>query len=267
MAVIDMIIDFHTHIFPDSLAQRAVSKLAGVSGIPNQTNGTLQDTLDKMTLWGVDMAVCHHIATKPNQEPTINTWAISTASEKIVPFASLHWQSDHVLERVLEIKQAGFHGIKLHPDYQDFLINDKRLYPIYDLCSDLGLILMFHAGFDYVSPDFVHAAPKASAEVIREFPKCKIVLAHLGGFDMWNEVDEYIAGKDIYMDTAMCPGRIDPALMKKIIDRHNPDKILFGSDCPWQTPKQNREFLEKLNLSSDRMEKILSGNAISLLNL
>ena len=262
-----MIIDFHTHIFPDSLAQRAVSKLAGVSGIPNQTNGTLQDTLDKMAVWGVDMAVCHHIATKPNQEPTINAWAITTASEQIVPFAALHWQSDQVLDRVTEIKERGFRGIKLHPDYQGFEINDRRLYPIYELCGELGLILMFHAGFDYVSPDFVHAAPRASAEVIREFPRCKIVLAHLGGFDQWDEVEECIAGKDVYLDTAMCAGRIAPVLMKRIIAKHDPDKILFGSDCPWQTAKENMEFLERLNLSSSAMEKIRSENARRLLNL
>ena len=262
-----MVIDFHTHIFPDTLAQRAVSKLAKTSGIPNQTDGTLQDTLNKMAEWGVDTAVCHNIATKPNQENTINSWAITTASEKIIPFASLHWQSDRVLERVNGIKQAGFLGIKLHPDYQGFRIHDERLYPIYDLCGELGLIIMFHAGFDYVSPDLVHASPKDSAQIIQKFPKCKMILAHLGGFEQWDEVYEQIAGKDVYLDTAMCAGRIDPELMKKIIGKHDPNRILFGSDCPWQTPKANLEFIERLRLPSDLMDKILSENAKQLLGL
>ena len=262
-----MIIDFHTHIFPDKLAPSAIPHLAKICNIPNQTDGTATDTLKKMDEWHVDYAVFHNIATKPNQEDTINSCAKAVHSPRLIPFAALHPKSDRVFDRLSAIKEAGFIGIKLHPDYQNFMVDDPDVFPIYDACSSLGLYVMFHAGFGFVSPDLVHAPPAKTKKILANFPHLHAILAHLGGLSMWEDVYQEIAGKNVYLDTSMCAGRIDPSLMKQILSKHNPDQMLFGSDCPWQAAKQSAEFLQTLSLPDEQLEKIFSKNACRILNI
>jgi len=262
-----MLIDFHTHIFPDAIAPKAIPKLAKTCELPAVTDGTASDTLQKMDEWGVDRAVFHNIATKANQEQTINKFALSVNDPRLIPFAALHYQSDELSTTITTIKDQGFLGIKLHPDYEDFMVDDRSLYPIYDLCSQLNIMIMFHAGVDFISPDLVHATPQSLLKVHENFPNLTMILAHLGGYDLWGDVLELIAGKNVCMDTSMCAGSIDPALMKQILSKHDPEKILFGSDSPWQTAKESFEFLQTLGLSDDKLDKIAYQNAQKLLKI
>lgn len=262
-----MLIDFHTHIFSDAIASKAIPHLASICHLPPQTSGTAADTLLKMDQWKVDYSVFHNIATKPNQEDTINDCALQLKEDRLIPFAALHYQSDHVLDRLQTIKDNGFIGIKLHPDYQEFMIDNEALYPIYDTCSQLGLYVMFHAGVDFISPDLVHAPPQKSYKILKEFPHLKVILAHLGGFSMWDDVLELLAGQSVYMDTSMCAGRINPITMQHILQKHDPNQILFGSDCPWQSAEVNLSFLKSLRLSDQYLEKITYQNAMRILNI
>ena len=172
-----MIIDFHIHTFPDALAERAVKKLSETAKIPSYTDGTVTDTLRKMKQWKVDKGVFLNIATKPSQQRTINDRCLSMNDPRIIPFGSVHIDSEDRLEELERVKKLGMKGIKLHPDYQGFFFDDPRTYPVYERCADLGLIVVIHAGSDPVSPGVIHADPQAIARVLDRFPRLILVAA------------------------------------------------------------------------------------------
>lgn len=272
------IIDFHVHTFPDGIAEKALSKLALISGLTPSTNGTISNTLTLMNSCGVDLSVLLNIATSPTQQSTINSSACKTNSNysnRFISFGSVHFQADDAIDELERIKSLGIKGVKLHPDYQGFMIDDEQLFPIYEKCEELGLILVFHSGWDCYSPDVIHALPKASRNVVRRFKKLNIVLAHFGGLKLWDDVGQYLCGENVYLDTSMCYTYMNEIygenqskiLMKKLIESHYEDKILFGSDCPWENPKQSIEFICSLNITNSVKIKIFNENAKKLLGL
>lgn len=168
-----MIIDAHIHLFPDPIAQRAIPHLASICKSPAFTDGTLAQTEQKLREWGVDIGVAMHIATKPSQQKSVNTWPLPFKAGRLLCFGSVHPDAEDWPEALQYIKNAGLRGIKMHPDYQDFFIDDKRLFPIYDAIAALELPVTFHAGWDPLSPDCVHASPAAIKKIAKLFPKIK----------------------------------------------------------------------------------------------
>lgn len=260
-----MIIDFHIHTFPDALAERAVKKLSETAKIPSYTDGTVTDTLRKMKQWKVDKGVFLNIATKPSQQRTINDRCLSMNDPRIIPFGSVHIDSEDRLEELERVKKLGMKGIKLHPDYQGFFFDDPRAYPVYERCADLGLIVVIHAGSDPVSPGVIHADPQAIARVLDRFPRLILVAAHFGGTDCWGDVLRHLVGKQVYLDTALSAGNIPADTARQIIRAHGAHRILFGSDCPWHSSAMDAEFIRSLGLSEQEEEQIFYQNACALL--
>ncbi len=263
-------IDFHAHIFPEMIANKAVGKLAVISGITPFTNGTLADTEKKMADRNINRFVCLNIATAPGQERTINSVAATVTKEHpghILSLGSVHPESSDWESHLEQIKASGLPGIKLHPDYQGFMIEDKKVYPVYEKCSELGLFIVFHSGWDCYSPNLVHAKPECSAKVAKDFPKLKIVLAHFGGLRMWEEVRDNIIGLDnVYLDTAMCASYAeDKKLIADMIKNHPAENVFLGSDCPWEDPGKSVKYIESLPISDDAKEKIFYQNALNFL--
>ena len=260
-----MIIDFHMHCFPDKVAEKAIPKLAKISALENQTNGTYADTLEKMKLWGVDKGVLLHIATNAHQQTSVNNFAAQVNGEKTLSFGSVHWQAENALEELDRIWELGLRGIKLHPDYQGFNVNDKALYPIYDKIAQMGLICVFHAGFDPVSPQHVYCPPDQARRLHRQFPKLKMVLAHMGGSMRWDEAEQYLMGENIYLDTSFCAGNLPTEQCQKMIRKHGSEKILYGSDCPWMNGAKNIAYINNLDISAADKDNIFYKNAQRLL--
>lgn len=264
------VIDFHVHTFPDKIAEKAVSKLEKISGLTPATNGTLGDTIRKLEQNHVDHAVLLNIATTPSQQSTINQCAQKindTLSDKFSAFGSVHFLNKDALNELMHIKERGIKGIKLHPDYQEFEIDDARLFPIYEKCCELELPIVFHAGWDCYSPDFIHAKPIASRRVIDMFPKLQVVLAHMGGIYCWDDVEKYLIGQNVYLDTSMCCTYAEKSQIERMIKNHDENRILFGTDCPWGTYSQNFDYLKSMNLSLSHLRKIFHQNAETLLKL
>lgn len=267
-----MKIDFHVHTFPDRIAPKAVGRLASISGITPFTDGTTADTLQKMEKNGIDVSVCLNIATRPGQEQTINDTAALLFEEsggKLVGFGSVHPDTPGAADELARCRSLGLKGIKLHPDYQEFIVDEKRLWPLYEALSDLGLFVTFHSGWDCYSPAKIHCPPENAARAAKAFPHLRMCFAHFGGLRMWNDVDNYLAGLDnVFFDTAMAATMgMDPSLARRIVSRHNPDNILLGSDCPWEDPSISAAWVESLGLSDSLTEKILGTNALRLLDL
>lgn len=262
------VIDAHVHTFPDKIAAGAVSKLERISGITPATDGTVADTLARMDECGIDRAFLLNIATVPKQQTTINNCARelnAARGDRFCAFGSIHFQSEDALAELDRVRELGLPGIKLHPDYQGFCIDDERLFPIYEKCAELGLPVVFHAGWDCYSPELIHAPPAASRRVLDTFPRLRMVLAHFGGLRLWDDVEKQLVGRNVWFDTAMCASYADPAQLRRMILAHDPDRILLGSDCPWENPARSVEWILSLELPEELTEKILSKNARRLL--
>ncbi len=263
-----MLIDFHTHCFPEKIASKAVEKLRFASGgLKYNTDGTLEGLRQSMKEDGVDASVVLNIATNPTQQKNVNDFAASINNGKdIFSFGSVYPMADDALDELDRIKSMGLKGVKLHPDYQLFKVDDERLIPLYKKISSLGLITVFHAGFDYGFPPPYGAVPRAMAKAFSYFDT-PVIAAHWGGLNMCEEVLKHLAGSDIYFDISYGYGAMPKYFALKIIEKHGADRLLFGTDLPWHTAQMELDMLSTLGLSDDEMDKITHLNAMKLLGI
>ncbi len=263
-----MLIDFHTHAFPERIAARAVGKLAfDADGLMPQTDGTVSSLKTEMDRDGVDISVVHSIATNPHQQHKVNDYAMEmNRDERIIAFGSVHPDAPDALEELERIKAAGLKGVKLHPEYQNFYADEERMKPIYRKISELGLITLFHAGGDYGFPPPYHAMPEHLLRALRWFDT-PVVAAHWGGYDCGVEVLEKLCGQDIWFDLSFGYSSMPKAIAQRIVDKHTPEKLLFASDMPWHRPAWEKRLIESLEISQEDREKIYFRNARRLLGL
>lgn len=260
------IIDFHTHAFPDELAKRAMKMLEEEGGIRASLDGTVSSLLRSMDKHGIEKSLVCSIATKPSQFDTILKWSRKIGTDRIIPLPSLHPHDPQAAERVSQIKGEGFKGIKFHPYYQDFSVDDERLFPVYEKICRENLIVVVHTGFDFAFKKIRKADPARIMRVLDRFPDIKLVTTHLGAWDDWDEVEKHIAGKRIYMEISFSLEYLDKEVARKIILHHPEDYVLFGTDSPWTDQGSTLALLKGLDLGQEREELILRENALRLLN-
>lgn len=232
-----MVIDFHVHAFNPKVAEKAVEKLQAQSGITPFTRGTAEETIQRFDEWGIDKGVLLSVATKPAQQRVINDWCAQQDGGRFISFGGIHPDAEDYEQEIAHIKELGLHGIKLHPDYQGFMIDDERMDKIYDAIEKADLPVIFHSGYDCVSPDLIHSTPERALNMIKKHPKLKVILAHLGANMMWEQVRDVLAGVDgeVYFDTAftsMCPDE----LMQAIVEKHGADRILLQATALGTVP-------------------------------
>lgn len=261
-----MIIDFHTHCFPDKLAQRAVSQLSHTSALMPYSDGTAEGLKASMKQEGVDISVVLSIATNAKQQHSVNDFAKSIQSEAIISFGSVFPDAEDAVEELERIHSLGLRGVKFHPEYQNFFVDDEKMKPIYKKISELGLICVFHAGEDYGYPPPYHATPERIRRAL-SWLDTPVVAAHWGSQGMGEETLKYLCGTDIYFDTAFGYGTGPKPIQLAILEKHGVDKILFATDSPWHTPAMELFQLETLGLTESEKEKVKSGNAKRLLNI
>jgi predicted TIM-barrel fold metal-dependent hydrolase len=262
------IVDFHTHVFPDDLAARAIEKLRSNSPESvNHTDGTAAGLISSMKKNGISHSVLLPIATKPSQVDVINQTCTTQRSDHFIPFGTIHPSTEKPEEVITFLKNNGIKGIKLHPEYQDFYITDPKLFPIYEQLAAEKIVLLFHAGKDPGPFTCDHALPSAMRTICKQFPDLTIVAAHLGGWKVWDDVEHYLCGLPLYFDTSAVSGLINPAQFTRIVQKHGAEHILFGTDSPWFDQGDSLRWHLKLPLSDSDKECILGKNASRLLNL
>jgi predicted TIM-barrel fold metal-dependent hydrolase len=262
-----MIIDFHTHAFPEKIAEKAMTNLSFASGglIP-QTNGTIASLKDLMKKDGVDKSVALAIATNEKQQTAVNDFIASCECDEIISFGSVFPFAENALEELERIKAIGLKGIKLHPEYQQFFVDDEKMKPLYKKISDLELIVLFHAGEDIGYPAPSHATPERLRKAAKWIDS-PMVCAHWGSAGLGEEVIKYLCDITVYFDTAFGYGTMPKDRALRILDKKGVDKMLFGSDCPWHAPSWEISMIETLGLSESEKEKIYHKNAEMLLNI
>ena len=263
-----MIIDTHIHAYTDSLAERVIAKLTATADCPCYTDGTIKGARDLLASTGIDYGVLLPIATKPTQQRKINDWVNEVKGGSIIPFGTVHPFADDALDELDRIKTMGFKGIKLHNDYQGVFIFDEHCHRIYRRCEELGLPIVFHMGYDPVSPIVHRAMPYDLIELSEKYPKLTFIGAHMGGNYQWEHVLRYAAGlPNVYFDTAFVAKDIGRELFAAIVKKHGVDKILFASDIPWSDPRDEIKLVEELDVSDNDKDRIFFRNAVELLKL
>ena len=261
-----MVIDFHAHAFLDALAAGAVASLGKRANLTPFTDGTVSGTERCMREQGVDRFVVLNIAVNPRTERHVNDFAISLCKNpNIIPFGSVHPDSEHAFEELKRLKEAGIKGIKFHHEYQNFYADDEKAYPIYEKCAEMGFIMLYHGGADRGFTTPVKASPERIRRVWKAFPQAKIIAAHLGGQDMTEQAIESLLDTGVYIDTSFAALSVPMEQGKKVIRTFGSERVLFGSDCPWDTPANTLNYLQSMEFTEKEMEDICSRNALRLL--
>lgn len=269
-----MIIDFHTHIFPEKIAEKTISTLSAKGGIPAYSDGMLNGLLNSMKEAGVDISVVLPVVTAPKQFDSIHRFAIEInereyGEQKLISFGGIHPDTANYKEELNFIASHGFKGIKIHPDYQETFIDDIRYKRIISYATELGLAIVTHAGFDVGYPDLTHCTPDRTLEMIRDVHPEKLVLAHMGGLNYWDDVEKYLVGENVYFDTAYVADEMSEEQFIRIVKNHGVDKVLFATDIPWKPQKEfvvkMKELCGKIDFAICAEEMIMCNNSLGLL--
>lgn len=261
------LIDFHTHAFPDALAARAMPVLEAEGKIKAALDGTVRSLVSSMAKADICASVLCSIATKPSQFGTILNWSAQIRSDCIIPFPSVHPADSMAVQHVGEIHAAGFKGVKLHPYYQDFDVDEERLFPVYAEAQRLGLFVVCHTGFDIAFPRVRKGNPERIRRVIDRFPSLKFVTTHMGAWEDWDEVRRFLLGRPVLMETSFSANVMSADAMREMLLAHPLEYILFGSDSPWLDQGESIAALRALDLGEERERHLFYENARRLLDL
>jgi predicted TIM-barrel fold metal-dependent hydrolase len=261
------IVDVHTHAFPDVLAEKAMKTLEQGNGPYKPfTNGTVRGLLASMDEAGIHSSFVLNIATKPEQAAPIRKWSKEISSDRIIPLGSVHPESLSWQEDIEGFKADGMKGLKFQPMYQGFAIDDKRMFPIYEHIAACKMFVIFHTGEDIAFPGNAQSSVDKMANVIRIFPRLKIVAAHFGGWRSWTAVRQELCGKNVFIETSFIH-EVEPPLRDDILSAHDRQRFLFGTDSPWSDQKAQVQFIKNLPAIDDGFKDgILFGNAGLLLH-
>jgi predicted TIM-barrel fold metal-dependent hydrolase len=263
-----LIIDSHTHVFPDELAERAVHSVCTSHKIPAYGKGTVSDLRVRMQQQGVSRSLILGVATRPKQVPVINDSLTRTSREypELTALGALHPAYGKNLEVISTARAVGLKGFKLHSFFQDFQVNDHILDDVYAAVTEQDLPLVFHSGYE-IRGDERTTRPQDFLEIRERFPRLKMILAHLGGNLMHDLVEEILVGKNFYFDTSYIAQYIAQEQFVNIINTHGAEQILFASDSPWGDIEKHVKLVMNAKLSQAQKELIFNKNAIDLFKL
>ena len=282
-----MIIDFHTHTFPDKIAEGAVTKLKESAGIPAWTDGTNRGLSASMKEAGVDLSIVLPVATSPRQVPGINDRAAEanrrTGETGVVSFGCIHPDYEDWHAELQRLRDLGLKGFKIHPVYQRTHIDEPGFLRLLERAGELDLIVAAHCGQDMGYPGLDFCTPRQIRRAIRQLGPLKFVAAHMGGWKNWDSVAEELADLPIWFDTSFSGGSITPLTedslppaerrllseeeFVRLVRLYGADRIVFGTDSPWTDQKQSIDWLQALPLTEAEKTAILGGNAQRLLGL
>ena len=248
-----MIVDFHTHTFPERIAAPTIQKLAHMSHIKPFSDGSNSGLAASMAAAGVDYSVVLPVATNTRQVCHVNDSAaqVNDGYRKtgIISFGCMHPDFPDWKEELARIANMGLKGIKLHPVYQDVDLDDPRYLRILDRCGELGLIVLTHAGLDIGIPGKVNCSPDMTLRALKQVGPVRMILAHMGGWRNWDQVEELLVDTDAYLDTSFTLGRMTPLgdgfygpselnMMEeeqflRMVREFGADRLVFGTDSPW----------------------------------
>ncbi len=258
-------IDTHAHVFPPAIAGKVVASLESYYGYHWEGNGLIEDLLDSMDRFGVGRSVIFSSATKPEQVEHINdyiTGLCGASPDRFIGFGTMHREYKNFRQEIARMRLLGLKGLKFHPDFQKFDIDDPLMMRIYEAAGP-EMVLLFHTG----DPQSDHSAPRRLARVLDAMPELRIIAAHMGGYSVWEEARKHLMGRQVWFDTSSCVPRMSAGDMGKLAKEHGIGKILFASDYPAVHHARAIADVENMGLSAAEQEMVFHRNAETLLGL
>ena len=257
------IIDFHAHIYPPKIAEKASLSTGEFYHITPAHSGTGEELLSVGKTAGISEFVLLPVATKPQQVHHINQFILDEVKshrDEFHGFGTLHPDSENILAETDFIIKSGLQGIKLHPDTQRFNMDDRRLFEVFDNIQG-KIPLLVHCGdrrFDY-------SHPRRLKNIIDNFPHLQVIAAHLGGWSLFEEGFEILKDTDCYLDISSTMMFLSPEQVTKYIHGYGAERILFGTDFPLWSPVDEVSRFGKLHLTENEFERIAYKNAVDIL--
>ena len=267
------IIDSHCHIFPDKIAEKATKStdiFYGITDAGIKTSdfiGNVDTLLSQCESSGVEKCLVTSVATTPHHAQSINSFIANEVKlhpDRFIGFGSLHPDSENLTEDIEHLIEAGLRGVKLHPDIQNFKVDDPKVLKIFELCEKNNLPVLIHTGdyrFDNSNPDRV-------VTVLEKFPDLTIIGAHFGGWSVWDEAVEKLSKyENFYVDTCSSFYTLEKETAKRLIEAYGTHRVIFGTDFPMWKQESELEYLFSLGLSKEELEDILYNNIIKVLHI
>ncbi len=255
-----MIVDTHTHIFPDNVAEDILKIISQTFKVKTYGKGTAGDLIAQMDENSVNYAVIHMVAVNPESTRKINSWLISLTEPRFIKFGTLHPRQKDYQQEIHRLKESGVRGVKLQPAVQGFVVDDSVAYPLYEELAKNEMTVMFHVGGNPIPGKNRYSTPSMILRVTRDFPDLIIIAAHLGGLNMWDEVKGTLAGrKNVYMETSMTYEDILPTVAENIMRAHGIRKIFFGTDYPFASVRKCIGSIQKIPFLNQKEKEDLVG--------
>jgi predicted TIM-barrel fold metal-dependent hydrolase len=260
-----MIIDGHTHIWPDAVARRALA--GSVPDLERRGDGTRAGLKESMAAAGIDRSVCLAVANDGSAVDKANRFSASLDPDHFIGFGSIH--PDLTPEENLEsLRRHGLKGAKIHPFFQRYALDDPRLAPLLDAMQGEFAVII-HVGSISTSSSTGVCSPPMLAELVRTFPKLDVIACHFGGYRQFQAAVDTVLGLPVYLDTSWPPSLadLDSRQVRTAIEKHGPDRIIFASDWPMADQSREIQAVRDLGFADDDVDQILGMNLIRLLGI
>ncbi|OBA54313.1 amidohydrolase [Nocardia sp. 852002-20019_SCH5090214] len=260
-----MIIDAHTHIWPDSVARKALA--GSVPDLERRGDGT-QDGLKKsMAAAGVDRSVCLAVANNGAAVDKANRFSASLDPGHFLGFGSVHPDLTPE-ENLASLRRHGLRGVKIHPFFQRYALDDERLAPLLDAMQGEFAVIIHIGSISTTNSEGI-CSPGMLADLVRNFPRLDVIACHFGGYRQFEAAAEIVIGLPVYVDTSWPPSlaELDPGEVRKIIHKHGTERVVFASDWPMADQAREIRAVRELGLADDDVDQILGLNLARLLGL
>ena len=258
------IYDFHAHIYPEKISERAVKGISDFYNIDMCEDGTSNTLIKIGSDAGITDFLVHSVATSSSHVEKINDFIFSECNKytNFHGFGTMHQDYDNKIREAERLISLGLKGIKIHPDTQEFNIDDERMFPLYDFMQD-KLALLIHCG-DY-RYDYSH--PRRLKRILNCFPHLTVIGAHFGGWSVPDLALEYIKNENCYIDTSSSIMYMGKIRARELINIYGSERVVFGSDYPMWNPNAELECVLSLGLKESEYDNILYKNAEKILKI
>lgn len=252
------IIDAHAHIFPEKIAENATASTGHFYDLPMDSIGISSKLIEAGETIGVSHYLVCSVATVPHQVSSVNNF-IAEECEKnpcFFGFGTTHPHSENIETDIEQVKLLGLHGIKLHPDFQEFDADSPEAFRIYEIIEG-ELPLLIHCG----DPRYDWSAPAKIRRICENFPKLKLQAAHFGGYCRWDEAEELLTGfANVSVDISSSLAFMSKEDAVRRIRKFGAEKCFFGCDFPMWSHQQELQRFLALGLSDEENSLVLAQN-------
>lgn len=254
------IIDTHAHIYPDKIALKAAKSIGEFYEIPMDKDGTVSSLLAAGQEAGISRFLVHSVAVTWERSHSINDFIASAVQEhpaQFIGFGSIHPDHPEMEKELDRMLSLGLKGVKLHPDFQHFMLDDERAIALFRAMAERGMPLLVHTG----DKRYPYSSPERMARALDQVPDLRAICAHLGGWSVWSDAWRLLAGRDnVYVDSCSSLYAIEPEEAAAIIRRYGADRVFFGTDYPMWDPREELARFMALPLTEEEREMILHRN-------